>query len=283
MSHSGWGPSGDHAMFRSMRWLCLSLPIAWAGVALGQGSDAALKDRVAQLVAKLDKPDADAAEKALIKLGQKVLPLLPERGKVPAAARERLAKVREAILAEVEQANLGASKITIQGQGIRLSEVLKQLQAQSGNRLTDLREQMGGDASNPSLDLDLKGVPFFEALDQIAKKGEFGVNFFTGDGTIGLTPGGSEATKPDYVGQKPFTPLVQYVGPFRVAYKQFVAARDLQNGGGSANAQFEIAWEPRLRPMLLALKTDEIEIVDDKGDAVAPSVMGESSSVVLRP
>src|SRR5262249_7692275 len=55
------------------------------------------------------------------------------------------------------------------------------------------------------------------------------------------------------------------------------------DGAGSANAQFEIAWEPRLRPMLLAMKSEGVSIQDDRGTPVLPSVTDETSSVVLRP
>ncbi|MBX6314401.1 MAG: hypothetical protein IRY99_16030 [Isosphaeraceae bacterium] len=265
--------------------LALSLP------AFGQGSDAALKDRVAQLVERLNAPKAeaaDAAEKALIKLGPRILPLLPDPTKPASAkAKERLARIRSSLVEEQESANLGPSKITIQAKGMRLSEALKQLQVQSGNRITDLREQMGGDVTNPALDLDIRDKPFFEALDLVVQKAGVGLNFYTGDGTIGLVPGpgvgeGGEA-KPDQIGAEPFRPLIAYAGPFRIAFRQLIVARDLQSGGGSANAQFEVAWEPRLRPMLMALKPDQIEIVDDQGNTVAPTLQDDSARVVLRP
>ena len=59
--------------------------------------------------------------------------------------------------------------------------------------------------------------------------------------------------------------------------------RDFQAGTATANAQFEVAWEPRLRPMLLKLKVDELAVVDDRGKPVEPQVMNESTDVVLRP
>ena len=99
------------------------------------------------------------------------LPLLDEAKKAASAERKaRLAKVREALAEAEAKANLGASKVTIKGKGIRLSEAIKQLQAQSGNTITDLREQEGAEATNPALDLDIVDKPFFEALDLIAAK-----------------------------------------------------------------------------------------------------------------
>jgi hypothetical protein len=256
-----------------------------ASPAPAQDADAALKDRVAQLVEKLDAPAAearDAAQAALVKLGPRILSLLPEPApKDGKNLKERLAKVRAALLEEQDKVNLGASKVTIKGEGIRLSEAIKQLQARTGNPISDLREQAGGEAANPALDLDIADKPFFEALDLLAKKAGVVPNYYTGDGTIGLMPGAG-ADLPDAIGVDPFKPLISYAGPFRVAFKQLVVARDFQAGNGSANAQFEVAWEPRLRPLILALKASEIEIVDDKGNKVLPSVTEETSSVVLR-
>jgi hypothetical protein len=131
---------------------------------------------------------------------------------------------------------------------------------------------MGAEVTNPALDLEIVDASFFEALDLIARKAEVTPYYFTGDGTIGLMAG-----KPAE------SPMVLYPGPFRVAFKQIGTVRDLQAGMATATAQFEVAWEPRLRPMLLALKADELAVVDDRGKAVEPQVMEESTDVVLRP
>jgi hypothetical protein len=252
------------------------LVLILSGPASGQAVDAALRDRVAQLVERLDSPRPEtskAAEEALIKLGPRALPLLPDSSKGGGAEGEkRLGRVREALRAAADQTNLGASKVTIQGKGLRLSEALQQLQAQSDNVITDLREQEGGEASNPALDLELVDVPFFEALDQVAAKAEATLYFFTGDGSIGLMPGKPPEGAP-----------VQLSGPFRITLKQMAALRDFQAGTATANAQFEVAWEPRLRPMLLKLKVEELAVVDDRGKPVAPQVMNESTDIALRP
>ncbi len=250
--------------------------LATGGTAWSQTSDAALRDRVDQLVSKLDAPKMEArktAEDALIKLGERVLPLLPEGAKAGGGEREqRLERIRKAIRESMDQTNLGASKVTLKGKGIRLSEALKKLQTQSGNMISDLREAEGAEVTNPGLDLELEDVPFFQALDEVARKAEITLNYYTGDGSVGVMGG-----KP------PENQLVQYAGPFRVAFKQINALRDFQAGTSTANTQFEVAWEPRLRPMLLALKVDDLKITDDQGKAIEPQVMMESTDVVLRP
>src|SRR5205823_14282894 len=124
-------------------------------------------------------------------------------------------------------------RVTLKAKGMRLSEVVQKLQAQTGNAITDLREAEGAEATNPSLDLEIVDKPFLEALDVVCNQAEVTPNFFTGDGTIGLMPG-----KP------PEKALVVYTGPFRVSFKQIATVRDLQADASTANAQLEVAWEP---------------------------------------
>lgn len=251
--------------------------------ASGQVSDAALKDRAAQLVERLSAPKVEAraaAEKSLIDLGPRVLPFLPDAADASKPdLTQRLERVREALRQKEEVTNLGASKVTLKGQGIRLTEAIKAIQDQTGNPITDLREQYGAEATNPALDLDIEDKPFFEALDLVAGKAGVTITPFTGDGSIGLMAGGyaEGGTMPAKA-----KPMVIYSGPYKILFKQIVAARDFQTGVGTANAQFEVAWEPRLRPMLMSLKNEDVKVVDDKGAEVPPQVMEGSEDAPLR-
>ncbi|MGE3819444.1 MAG: hypothetical protein AB7I30_08415, partial [Isosphaeraceae bacterium] len=169
--------------------------------------------------------------------------------------------------------NLEATRITLQSKGIRLSEAIQRLQALSGNAITDYREAEGADASNPSLELEIVDKPFLEALDMVCEEAQVVPSFYTGDGTIGLLPGGPTR----------MTGPVVYQGPFRVELRQIGAVRDLVSGMASASAQFEVAWEPRLRPMLLALKADSLKVLDDRDKEVKAQVSDESTDTILRP
>ncbi|MGB2612679.1 MAG: hypothetical protein WBC80_27200, partial [Isosphaeraceae bacterium] len=239
-------------------------------------ADAAIRDRVLQLIERLGdtKPEArDEAEARLIKLGARALPLLPDPASVTSKERkERLEKVRATLRQAEQETSTVASRVTIQAKAIRLSEALGLIQKQTGNGITDLREQLGGETTNPAFDLDIHDVPFHEALDRVARLAEISVNAFTGDGTIGITAGTPSKD-----------PLIQYAGPFRVAFKRLTEFRDLQAGTSAASAQLEVAWEPRLRPMLLTLKSDGLAVKDDKNREVKPQAMMESNEVVLRP
>ncbi len=254
-----------------------------------EGPSEALRDRVGKLVETLQTGKTEAretAEKALIELGGRALSLLPTEPAKGADddARTRLERVRSTLETQEEERSLKASRVTIEGEGIRLTDALRQLQLQSGNRVSDLREVYGAEATNPGLDLEIKDQPFFQALDEISRQAGVKTTAFTGDGSIGLMPDAGMGL-PDMIGVKPPDPMrwVRYDGPFRVALMNIGATKDLSTGMGRANIQMELSWEPRLRPMLLEIKSDKLEIVDDQGRTVLPDVMGESTSVPLRP
>jgi hypothetical protein len=191
--------------------------------------------------------------------------------------------VRTALRGKEEDVNTNASRVTVSGKGIRLSEALQQIQKQSGNAITDLREQLGAEVTNPALDLDIKDKPFLEALDQIAALAGVSLSFSTGDGTIGIM--GGEATDPSAA--KPpapaGAPLVRYSGPFRIEIQRLEVVREFKSSSATANVQIVVAWEPRLRPMLLKLKYDVLKILDDQKQEVKPQAERESDEVVIRP
>lgn len=172
----------------------------------------------------------------------------------------------------------GASRITIQGKGLRLSSVLRELQEQSGNRISDLREAYGEDPGDPVLDLDIGDKPFLEALDVVARKAGLVPNFFTGDGSIGLMPRLPGVAEANREGR-----WLAHDGPFRAVLKRISATRELASGRGQASVEVEVAWEPRLRPWLLTVKSADLAIVDDRGQAVPPDVPDASVSLPLRP
>ena len=270
---------------RRERWFVM---VALVGVGLtlgsarswGQGSDSALKDRVAQLVERLDSPKveaASAAEKALVGLGERALPFLPTGGPLVA----KLDAIRQTIREEAEaNTNLGASMVTLQAKGMRLTEAIRAIQSQTGNIINDLREANGEEATNPALDLDIKDRPFWEALDLVNEKAGVKITPYTGDGTLGLITGGMMEPVPNMPARA--KPMVVYSGPFRIELKQLGISRDFTVATPTASAQFEVLWEPRLRPMLLGIKNEDLTITDDQGRAVAPQVQGESGETPLR-
>lgn len=241
-----------------------------------QTGDPALKDLVGKLVERLDSKDdkrISEAEKSLIELGPKALPYLPEDKKSPERDK-RLEKIREKLREAQDALSIVASKITLKRQGIRLTEALRELQKQSGNAITDIRDQGDGEGDNPTISLDLKEKPFLEALDEISEHADVQFNFYTGDGSVGLM-----------AGKPPKRKFQSFSGPFRTVLKLVASQRVFEGDDAPAdgNIQFELAWEPKVRPMLLALKSEDVKITDDQGKPVEPEINEESNQVVLRP
>lgn len=267
-------------------WQVIPLLILTLVFSLPARGQDALKDRVAQLLEQLDSPDekkAVAAGEALVKLGAKIMPLLPaESGKNAA----RLKAVKDALAAASKQST-GATLVSIKGESVRLSDALKALGQQSGNAVVDLREQNGQEATNPTIALNLDKVPFFKAIDEIARKGGLSLNFYTAENAIGLLSGGAQpeggnaAAPAEALATNPF---VRYMDAFRISLNRIGLTRDYASatGGHQANLQMELVWEPRLRPIMLRLKPDQIKAVDDRGRELKATTSGESMELSIR-
>ena len=234
-----------------------------------------LRDRVLQLIERLNdpKPEArDEAEARLIKLGARALPLLPDPASVTSKVRkERLEKVRARLRHAEEETSTVASRVTIQAKAIRLSEALGLIQKQTGNGITDLREQLGGETTNPAFDLDIHDVPFHEALDRVARLAEVSVSAFDGR-RHDRHHGGNAIEGSAHSVRRPVPRRLQAV---------YRGARPPgRNLGGQRRARGRMG--PRLRPMLLNLKADGLTVKDDQKRGQTPG-HEESNQVVVRP
>jgi hypothetical protein len=129
--------------------------------------NAELEAKVKALVRQLDSDQQskrEAAEKELIALGEEVLPLLPAiTSKTPAEVKNRLGRVRKALMDAAIAATTRPKFVTLAGEML-LSEALAAVEKQTGNRIVDSREE---DKSDPKVKLELNNAPFWEALDTI--------------------------------------------------------------------------------------------------------------------
>lgn len=275
-----------HKQFVKTGWKIFHLLILSMLISVPARGQDALKDRVAQLLEQLDSPDekkAAAAGESLVRLGAKIVPLLPaESGKNPA----RLKAVKDALTAASRQST-GATLVSIKGESVRLSDALKALGQQSGNTVVDLREQNGQEATNPTIALDLDKVPFYKALDEIAVKSGLSLNFYTAENAIGLLSAGTMPPVGNFEAppQSPSAnPYIRYIEAFRVSLNRIGLTRDYASAaaGHQANLQMELVWEPRLRPIMLRLKPDQIKAIDDKGREIKANTMGESMELSIR-
>ena len=150
-------------------------------VALAAAPDAELQQSVRRLVARLDQPavaDRDAAEKGLLDLGPKILSLLPEPSpRASAETRERLARIRVALQRTRDEAFTKPTHVTLEGKFL-LSEIIDELLDQTGNQVVDYREQFGQEADDFEIELAIKNLPFWQAMQTILDKVELAISPF---------------------------------------------------------------------------------------------------------
>ncbi len=240
------------------------------------GDENATAQKIDRLVRQLNDDHAarrDEAEQSLLKLAptgsaeqcDDFLELLPSPIEgMPAEVRLRLARLRKQIETEQSSRVLAASRLTLSAQGMELGELFEKIHAQTGNRLTDHREQFGQDATPRPVTIDLTDEPFWPALDKILDATNMTVYPFSEEETLAIIDREQ--------GALPRAEGASYAGPFRIQAVNVVARRDLRSPAQQGTrVEFEIAWEPRLRPIALSQPIESLEITADDGTRIAPT------------
>lgn len=151
--------------------------------------------------------------------------------------------------AEEVKKELAPKRVTLTAKRIPLHEALKRLTEQTGMEVEDRRRKENGD--DPMLNLDLRGVTFWQALDTIAKEADARVGLYQRSGAIALIDG-------------PHVQLpVCYDGLFRIVLRRITAVHDLETDQRFCLANLEIAWEPRFRPLFLESRPQSLVVTDD--------------------
>jgi hypothetical protein len=240
-------------------------------------ADKELARQVRTLVPQLESVTAaerDAAEKQLLELAgdkaagaDRFLALLPtESDEMPVALRERLAKIRNQIEQRVAESATTGTTITLKADGMALADVFAAIEKQTGNRLIDNREEQGNqpDAQGPKLTFEYKNQPFWSALDLILDQARLGIYSYGGEDALSIVTRGSNAAA--RFGK------AKYSGPFRLDVTEIQAQRNLrQPDQTSLKLQLEVAWEPRLRPIVISQPAASLKAVTDKGGQLTMS------------
>src|SRR5262245_7067971 len=128
--------------------------------------------------------------------------------------------------------------VTIKAPEISLSKALKMIQEQTG-----IEVQPPGDGDVTLKNISLDKVPFWQALDTIAKNEAADLRVY---------PYGKErkiALIRDPRGYREVP--TAYSGPFRVVVKRVAQVRDLENDTQGGMLYLEVAWEPRFQAFYL--------------------------------
>jgi hypothetical protein len=253
-------------------------PLALAAVlVLGQAeSPAADADatRIRQLVRQLDAPqlgEREKAEAALLEMGPGILQALPrESPRMTAETRQRLARVRQKFERQLAATSIQPARVTLEGLQ-PLGKVLKELEAQSGNRITLEVPEMPVDKP---IEVDFQNAPFWEAFDEVLDKAGLTVYPYAEKGI---------AVRPSSLQQSLRRSSASYDGAFRFEAVSVEAARNFRAGEDVLHVVVEIAWEPRLAPVALQQRLDELEAIDSRGKPLAIAYHGAQIEVPTMP
>ena len=257
-------------MKRSDRTLFLLLAIALFLPGPLRADDEELAKQIETFVAELDADtisERDIAEKNLLLLvdiegvgPEKFLSVLPKpNDNMPPAVRERLSAIRKAVEQRIAGAAVEGSTVTLEAISWPLSDVLEKLEELSGNKILDNRGQNNEDVPNPEVIIKVENEPFWSVIDQVMDQARLSQFSFAGEDALALVDRGE--------GEGNRFGRADYEGPFRFEVTEVTATRGLRNPSAqSLRLQFEIAWEPRLRPIALTQLLDRMDAVTAAGD-----------------
>ncbi len=156
--------------------------------------------------------------------------------------------------------------VTLQGKEMPLSKALAELSRQTGNPLEDRRQAK----ADPKLNLDLKDVTFWKAVDTLVQEADARLSLYEPDGKIALRDGPSLVLP------------VSYSGVFRLALKRIDAVRILDPEAHFCRVYVEVAWEPRFQPFLMESQPESLIVHDDKGNPLQVQREGRGQFPISR-
>ena len=261
---------------------------AWCVAVEASAAESELASQVETLVRQLNADSSakrDEAEQALVKLAptgnadacDEFLQLLPTpNDNMPAEVRLRLGRLRKRIETEQSSRALGASKLTLDASEMPIAEVFQQIRQQTGNQLSDHREQFGQTASARPLTISLTDEEFWPALDKILDATKLTTYPFSSEDTLAIINRDGEAL--------PRAEGATYAGPFRIQPINVTARRNLRSTDEqSARVELEIAWEPRLRPIALSQPIETLEVTTDEGTRLPIASQRQMLNVEVQP
>jgi hypothetical protein len=237
--------------------------------------DAAASQRIAKLIEQLNADEADErddAEKQLIELGLKggaeagdaFIDKLPKpNDRMPQEVQARLARVASEVRSRMAKKSIEATQVTLDVKEAPLAEVLAALEKQTGNRLSDYREQFGQEAGEKKVTLKVENEPFWSALDKLLDAAQMSPYGFSGEDSLALVDREQGALRR--------SGRAEYAGPFRIEAMTVGAQRGLRTPAQSnLRVELEIAWEPRLKPIALTQAAGDLKATTDDGRDVPP-------------
>jgi hypothetical protein len=163
-----------------------------------------------------------------------------------APAADEPVKIDPKLLKELEP-----KLVTLKAKDITLAKAIKAIQDQTGVEI-----QAQADEEKHNLNLDK--VPFWQAVDTLAKEWDLRIYLYGRDRKVSLVKN-----------ERGYREVPTcHSGLFRLALKRLVLVRDLEDDTAGGVATLEVAWEPRFQGFYLESKTESLVVKDDKGVAL---------------
>lgn len=248
------------------------------GAAADELADRAIEVRL--LVRQLNAPQLEqrnAAEQQLLDMGAGVLEQLPPvNDRMPAEVRHRLGRIRQQLQSAGAVAAVASSRVTLQGQELPLADVLQTIEEQTGNRIDTEQQQIEPAVGARTVDVDFDQTPFWQAVDYLLDQSNLNAYFYAGEQALTLVN--------RVPGQQPYTGRISYAGAFRFEPLRVSAVRTFAHPDNAMlRLELLIAWEPRLRPIVLRQPLDKITATAANGTQFTPpTTQGELNAEVQR-
>jgi hypothetical protein len=226
-------------------------------------------ERVSELQDQLDAEQMsqrDAAEKALINLGQFALEHLDDAtDDMPLDKVERLARIRAALETQAVKAASQLSKVTLDGV-LSVDEALKRIISQTKN---DVAISEGAPVESGQATLTWTGddIPFWDAISKIQRETGLVIDPYAADGSkLRLVP--AEPKIAQFLKDNPA--IETTANMFHVRVTRVDATRNLTHPNlDHVSLQLLIRWEPRLIPISLKLPASSVTGKDSDGGAIS--------------
>ncbi len=224
-----------------------------------------VRETVIQWILQLEAPslaERSRAERELLDLGPKILPLLPPRDLLSgSASRAAVQRLRIQLQRQLASDSVRPSRVSLSGE-FTLTELLTEIAKQSSNplRLSDSAAPLANDRRR----WELEHVTFWEAVDTICRN----------SGTSSLIPimfPESDAVWLTLLAQPTARPVVIHAGVLRVS----IVEAKRQSIVGDPNHRLlrvrgELMFEPRLRPLFVHFKAGDFSARPEES-AVLPA------------
>lgn len=233
----------------------------------------ALQRKVDKLVPDLAADRAEIRTRALTELealagegwssADRLLEALPKiSADMPPALREQLASLRQRIESRAADLALQPTRVAIACKREPLQKVLAEIERQTGNKLSDYREQFGQADGPTPITVASVDSTFWETLDSVLDSGKLSLYPFANQEALAII-----AREP---GAATRSAAPCYRGPFRIEATQGTSKIDLRRSESrTLELTVELAWEPRLQPIALSHALSTVAGTTETGEAVA--------------